>query len=288
MMQSQKSKLKRKLKFEAIGTGWEIDYTGLDMERNILDRIDEFDKTFSRFRPDSLVSKMSKKAGVYKMPADGWTMLSFYKDLYDQTDGLVTPLIGNVLEQAGYDASYSLKEKTIEKPLSWDEALEITKETITIKKPVLLDFGAAGKGYLIDIVGDLLKNSGVSSFSIDAGGDILLSNFDSTIGLENPRDASQVIGTVKLSNGSIAGSSGNRRNWGKFHHIINPQTLKSTEDVEAVWTIGNSAMLADGLSTCLFFVDAKKMSFNFEYLILYSDFTVKKSNNFPGEIYEAS
>jgi thiamine biosynthesis lipoprotein len=56
--------------FEAIGTKWHIDiYEKLDKTEKsklfskIKDRIDLFDKAYSRFRADSLVTKMSLPAG---------------------------------------------------------------------------------------------------------------------------------------------------------------------------------------------------------------------------------
>ena len=104
-----------KFEFEAIGTHWVIDIKEeLSLEREALllsiikNRIDIFDKDYSRFREDSLVTKMSKESGEYKMPEDFNKMFSLYKKAYEITDGLVTPLIGQVLVDSGYDAEYSL------------------------------------------------------------------------------------------------------------------------------------------------------------------------------------
>jgi len=47
--------------FEAIGTQWEIESAeplALPLQQWIRDRIELFDKTYSRFRPDSLVTQM--------------------------------------------------------------------------------------------------------------------------------------------------------------------------------------------------------------------------------------
>ena len=146
--------------FEAIGTHWKIDIENdLSKEeevvllKKIIKRIGEFDVFYSRFREDSLVTKMSKKAGNYVLPPDADKMLSLYRKMFDITDGLVTPLIGQVLVDTGYDARYSLKEKTPTRPKSWDGVIEWKSPTISLREPVLLDFGAGGKGYLVDIVG---------------------------------------------------------------------------------------------------------------------------------------
>ena len=110
--------------FQAIGTKWHIDiYKELDeaeksdLFSKIKNRIDIFDKTYSRFRADSLVTKMSRESGTFTLPADAEAMFSLYRNLYLRTNGLVTPLIGNLISDAGYDAEYSLKQKKkLEKP----------------------------------------------------------------------------------------------------------------------------------------------------------------------------
>lgn len=286
MMQSQRSKQRHK--FEAIGTTWVIDYFGPNLEPEIVRLTADFDQNYSRFRPDSLILKMAQTPGEYTVPSDSWPMLSLYKTVYDETGGLVTPLVGNLLADAGYDAAYSLVPKKIQKPLAWEEAIRISPGNIAVNKPVLLDFGAAGKGRLVDLVGEVLKRNGISSFCIDAGGDLLLANWNARIGLENPENSKQVIGVCGIKSGSLCGSSGNRRKWDKFHHIINPRTLKPALDVLAVWTVSKTAMLADMMATCLFFVEpAKLVNHEFDYLILFPDFSISKSSNFPAELYEA-
>src|SRR3989338_5226434 len=114
------SKETLQLEFEAIGTHWNIELFNLSatvqtsvLKEKVLNRINEFDAIYSRFRDDSLVTKMSKAAGTYELPKDALPLLDLYQELYTLTNGLVTPLIGNALEQAGYDAAYSLEPKVL-------------------------------------------------------------------------------------------------------------------------------------------------------------------------------
>ena len=287
-------------KFEAIGTAWKIDlYRQLDQTEEISifsaikNRIELFDKAYSRFRADSLVTKMSKQTGDFILPDDAEPMMSLYHDLYVRTGGLVTPLVGNLISDAGYDAQYSLQQKKeLRVSPAWDDVLDYKHPTLSILKPVLLDFGAAGKGYLIDCVGQVLETAGVTEYCIDAGGDILHKNIVPNsapvrVGLENPDNISQVIGVYTLGNGSICGSAGNRRAWGDFTHIINPKTLVSPRDILATWVIADTALLADALATCLFFVstDALAGTYDFEYVLVRSDHSIEKSTNFSGEIF---
>lgn len=283
--------------FEAIGTKWRIDiFDDISEEKksNISNQIkkyiEDFDKDYSRFRSDSLVHKMSLEKGTYDLPLNAKPLFDLYKDLYKITDGAVTPLIGNVLSDAGYDSDYSLQPKTLHTPYSWNEALDYIYPKLIIKKPSILDFGAAGKGYLIDLIGIILHKNNINSFCIDAGGDILYKNNSKKslrIGLEHPENTDQVIGIVNLHNQSICGSAGNRRKWGNFNHIINPHTLQSPTNILAVWVISETALIADAMTTCLFFTpnDVLNKHFSYEYLILNSDYSIEKSDNFNAELF---
>jgi thiamine biosynthesis lipoprotein len=158
--------------------------------------------------------------------------------------------------------------------------------TLLTKARVILDFGAAGKGYAIDLISEVLKSHGYKKFIVDAGGDMFISETESRIGLEDPNNSDQVIGVAALSNSAIAGSSGNRRKWGNYHHIMNPKTLKSVTEVNAVWVIADTAMLADGLATALFFVNPEIIhQFSFEYLIINYMNKIKLSSGFPAELF---
>lgn len=283
--------------FDAIGTKWRIDFENglsegarLALLAHIMERIDEFDKNYSRFRADSLITEMSRRAGIYTLPSDAEPMLSLYEKLYHLTNGLFTPLIGQLISDAGYDAEYSLVPKKLSPPPAWDDALSYHFPELVIKKPALLDFGAAGKGYLIDIVGEILKNGGIKSFSIDAGSDILYTHPDKKsfrVGLEDPADFSRVVGVMEITKGSVCASAGSRRKWAGFHHIMNPYILTSPEHILGTWAHAKTTLLADALASCLFFVESKilREKFDFAYAILFADRHLEVSPNFTGEIF---
>lgn len=285
-----------KFSFKAIGTAWAIDIPeGLLNEAEVFESIQNciavFDKTYSRFREDSLVFQMSKKEGEYELPQDAFSMLSLYKEIYDLTGALMTPLVGDVLVDVGYDAKYSLQPREkIKKALEWEEVLEYNHPLIKIKKPTLLDFGAMGKGYLVDLVSEVLESYKIYEYVVNAGGDIRYRNLNNKkirVGLENPENESEVVGIAEISNESICGSAGNRRAWGKYHHIINPKTVESPRHILALWVVAESTILADALATALFFVSPEilKEKYKFEYAILSADHSVSVSEKFPGSFF---
>lgn len=284
--------------FEAIGTQWWIGlYETVDqhklsrLQAAISSRIDEFDATWSRFKEDSWVNQLSKSAGIYSLPADAAPMLGYYRQLYELTAGKMTPLVGQLLADAGYNAEYSFNPSQLRAVPDWDEVMSISESSVEITMPLMLDVGAAGKGYLVDIIAALLRTAGINSFLVDASGDMYAAGLAAPlkIGLENPDDAQQVIGVAELAAGALCASSPNRRQWGEHHHIMDPQKLASPQHIKAVWVMAATAMVADGLATALFFTSAQQLRsrLEFEYAILYADGRLERSSGLPATIFTA-
>ncbi len=224
-------------RFEAIGTAWSIDIYEPIVDTDaaalltvVTDRIEAFDKHYSRFRPDSLISEMAQRPGTYKLPADAKPLLDLYAHMYGLTEGAMTPLIGQLLTDAGY-----------------------------------------------------------KSFCIDAGGDIVQRDANSRplrVGLEHPGVTGHVIGVATITNQSLCGSAGNRRAWGAFNHIMDPHSRTSPKHIKALWVIADTALLADALATCLFFVSPAKLArYTFEYAIIYQDYSLGRSPGFPATFF---
>lgn len=283
--------------FEAIGTAWAIDVlepVGKRLTATLIRTIDklitDFDRNYSRFRDDSLVSTMARASGAYTLPKDAKPLLDFYENLYDVTGGAVTPLIGQTLSDAGYDATYSLQSGKLTVPPAWREVLDYNFPKLTIKQPALLDFGAAGKGYLVDLVAQCLQQYDIKNFCVDAGGDMVYrttTNHALDVGLEHPADLTQAIGIAHIKNQSLCGSAGNRRSWGSYTHIINPHNLKSPKHIAGLWVTAASGLVADGLTTALFFTPAETLQkqYTFEYAIVYQDLSLEHSAHFPADFF---
>ena len=99
--------------FEAIGTQWEIETRqplGPWLQQRMLERIEQFDTTYSRFRPDSLVSRMAAAphGGCFDFPDDSIALFDLYDRLHAASGGAVDPLVGRDLELLGYDQAYAL------------------------------------------------------------------------------------------------------------------------------------------------------------------------------------
>jgi FAD:protein FMN transferase len=278
--------------FSALGTAWQIDTAEpltSSLKTAIAQRIEAFDMTYSRFREDSLIHQIATTPGTYRLPPDAPALFDFYRELYTLTDGAVTPLIGSMLERAGYDATYSLTPRE-QLPLpAWDDVLTITDTELITTAPITIDVGAAGKGYLVDTIAKLLDQHGVTDYVIDASGDLIHRGATTHIvGLEHPFEPGNVIGTVPVENQSLCASATTRRAWGNgLHHVFNPHTQRPVEDITATWVLANSTMLADGLATALFLCDPAILAarYDFSYVRYHSNGSLDYSTNFAGEIF---
>jgi thiamine biosynthesis lipoprotein len=283
--------------FDAIGTRWSVecdDVLDPHTARRIAVLVEDFDRAFSRFRPDSLIGRISAVPGVYEIPATGRPLLDFYRVLYETTDGGVTPLVGSSLDRLGYDASYSLRRKGIAVPApAWDDLMEWDGHTLVTHRPVLLDLGAAGKGRLVDLVGRELQAAGHHKYVVDASGDLVHAGPNTErVGLEHPEDARRVIGVANVSNGALAASAINRRSWGDgLHHVIDPSSGEPVGGTLATWVRADTAMVADGLTTALFLrrpsKDLLPSEFGtWQWVRMATDGSVSWSADFDGQVFQ--
>lgn len=286
------------LRFEAIGAPWEIttpDPLPAPVVAAIRARIRRFDAVYSRFRPDSLVSRIARDPGRHPFPDDAAPLFALYRLLHDATGGSVSPLVGHRLEHLGYDRDYSFRISSDPAAVpAWDDtAAAWDGRTLTTRQSVLIDVGAAGKGYLVDLVAEVLDAAGLGEYLIDASGDLLhRGRRPVRVALEHPFDPTMAIGVVELHNGALCASAPNRRSWGPgLHHIIDARTGLPTAEIAATWALAPTALLADGLATALFFAEGTELAAAVglhdavQTVAMRADGTATASPSFSGDLF---
>jgi thiamine biosynthesis lipoprotein len=323
---------KAELTFEAIGAPWQIE-TPDALPESLVDaihtRIDEYDATYSRFRDGSLVSRIAAGQGIWQFPSDAAPLFALYRRLYDATGGTLTPLVGRRLELLGYDRDYTLlpadeldlgtadggtangasngsRNPSRAMIPRWDDVMhwDETSATLTTSEPVVIDVGAAGKGYLVDIIAGMLLDAGIEEYIVDGSGDLVHRGDEPVrVGLEHPFDPSLAIGVYELSNGALCASAPGRRAWGTalhpgLHHILDGISGEPTTKVAATWAAASTGLVADGLATALFFTPGAELEAafgagqsgpatetHFQYVRMFPDSTVEQSPDFRGELF---
>ena len=248
--------------------------------------IDEYEQALSRFRMHSLVDEMRRAAhgGSFDFPDWAGPLFDLYDALVHATDGAIDPCIGEDLIRLGYDARYSfhLSPDALAPATGWNlgaahgratwrEDVERHGTTLITRHPVVLDFGACGKGYLVDLIAQRFMEStdGITSgpgpdpYVIDAGGDLLIQSPDQplTIALEDPANTENAVGTARVDAGAFCASAPSRRHWEaaghRLHHLLNAVDGLPEHDVAATWVYVDAnqpypTALADGVATALF------------------------------------
>lgn len=286
--------------FQAIGTGWQLDTPEplpADVLAAVHDRIARFDRDWSRFRADSWVAEVARGGpGTYRLPDDAGPLLDAYDAAERCTDGAVNPLVGRALEDLGYDAGYSLRPRRdasgalASRPApSWRTAAHRDATTLTLDEAAVLDVGAGGKGYLVDLVAGVLAEHGLAEHVVDAGGDLRAAVPEPlTVALEDPRDPARAVGVVRLAEGALCGSATNRRAWGPgLHHVVDARTGLPATDVVATWATGPTALAADLAATALFFAEPDLVAsrFGVRYVVLRADGGIRWSLDLDGEVF---
>lgn len=276
--------------FDAIGTRWQIETPAPlseELRAEVLAVIDRFDREWSRFRPDSLVTALAR-GGDIPAPADAGPMLDAYAALSTATAGAVNPLVGASLARRGYDAAYTLTDGgAAPAPAAWQEILTWHAGTLGLTEPAVIDVGALGKGRLVDLV---MAALGDGPAVVDAGGDILARGSAERIALEHPYDAAKAIGVWEIADGALCASAVNRRAWGDgLHHVLDARTGEPIRTIAATWAAAPTAMTADALATALFFDGGTALAHEWggEWVRMFTDGRVEWSPACPAELFIA-
>lgn len=250
----------------ALGTSWWIEiFDEMSEEKqhaiydDVLLFIQTFDKKYSRFNPDSLVSTLNAARALLNPDQETIELLEYGVHLYHETHEVFNFLIGEAMVKNGYDALYSFTPKegtfTTPDPLS---ALSISKDKIILTLGQV-DLGGYGKGYLIDLIAARLTDKhGIKEFLINGGGDMYGTAENGkpiTIYLEHPTTPNTFVAETTIFYEGFAASSTHKRRWergGKVYtHIIDTKTGESNTNSLGIYIKAPTARAADAWATTL-------------------------------------
>ncbi len=280
--------------FVALGTHWSISIDDKAAEPKISTAVkymvNKFEKKYSRFLPDSEIALINQsKKKEFSISLDLTLMLAIGKKMESLTAGHFNLNLNRLISGYGYDAKLSFKSRSADvKPPRGRFSLTGIKMT---KEPgVELDLGSLGKGYLIDLVAKLLHKRGYRNFIIEGGGDIYATKKANgkpwRVAIEHPLKPDEVIGNMELANRALATSSGVKRRYNNFHHLLDATTALPANDLLCVSVLAKSAVVADACATAVF-VSPKELwpkirrEFQVEYLVIYPDLNYLRSGGFP-------
>jgi FAD:protein FMN transferase len=227
-------------RFRAMGSDVHILVVGgppslLDEARELVETLEA---RWSRFRPDSEVSRLNQQAGrPVRVSPDTLTLVRRALQGAGVTAGGYDPTVLGAVLRAGYDRSFELLPN--DPPpgrsplrLGWRRiAVDHARSTVTLPPGVGFDPGGIGKGLAADLLVRRLLARGAAGACANLGGDLRVDG-DAPAGgpwvvdIGHPRRR-EPAATIGLRRGAVATSSRVRRAWGPHrdrHHLIDPAT----------------------------------------------------------------
>lgn len=231
--------------FKAMNTNFLLAGLPETVSKAIHNKIWEYERVFSRFSPDSELTRINASGGSYVQVGDDLrNCLRTAIRLYHETNGIFNPFLKTELEEAGYDVSFELladaekKEKHCNIMTGYGpdggKVNFSPSGKVALTGGRQLDLGGIAKGWSGEQCMHLARRNGCHSGLVDAGGDIAVWGNDIDggpwlIGMANPFQPGEDAADILVRDAAcVATSSVLKRSWHsdgiKMHHIIDPRT----------------------------------------------------------------
>jgi thiamine biosynthesis lipoprotein len=202
--------------------------------------VNAFEAKYSRFKPDSLVSRINAAAGREWVPVDAEMegLLKLCDTIFFMTQGIMDPTALPLIRLWNY------KSDTPRVPTSDEIAAaralvgwrKVQREPGRVFLPeagMALDFGGFGKEYAVDITAQIAGEHGIFNVLVDFGHDLRAVGAPPGrpawhIGLEDPKNPGTPAGSMAIMGKGVASSGDYLRGFvieGKrYGHIIDPRS----------------------------------------------------------------
>lgn len=223
------------------------------------------ERVCSRFDPRSEVMGLTGRAGEdIEVSPILFETITFALEVARASDGAFDPTVEFAMESRGFNRHYltgdtiatSIQQR--EPPTYHHVALDATRRTVRLSKPLILDLGAVAKGLAIDLAARELRPLG--SFCIDAGGDLYVAGRNERgepwrVGIRHPRHEGEMLCVLRVTDAAVCTSGDYERRSAEAidaHHILDPRTGEAAAEIASATVVAPNAMLADAISTAAF------------------------------------
>lgn len=263
---------------QIFGTTYHITYqSDKDLHREILQRLQLVDQTFSTFNDESIISKINRNEPVKlnQMFIEVFDLAkTVSKDTHGAFDITVAPLVN--VWGFGFKSGTPPTKAVIDslRHLTGYEKVKLIGSKVRKQDPrIMLDCSAIAKGYGSDVVAQYLRSRDVENFMIEIGGEIVVQgNSDKRlpwkIGVTKPTDDStqtnnELQTVLNLSNTAMATSGNYRRfyykNGKKYAHTIDPKTGYPVQhNILSATVLANTCAKADAYATSFMVLGLEK------------------------------
>lgn len=263
---------------QIFGTTYHITYqSDKDLHREILQRLQLVDQTFSTFNDESIISKINRNEPVKlnQMFIEVFDLAkTVSKDTHGAFDITVAPLVN--VWGFGFKSGTPPTKAVIDslRHLTGYEKVKLIGSKVRKQDPrIMLDCSAIAKGYGSDVVAQYLRSRDVENFMIEIGGEIVVQgNSDKRlpwkIGVTKPTDDSTLVNNelqtvLNVTNTAMATSGNYRRfyykNGKKYAHTIDPKTGYPVQhNILSATVLANTCAKADAYATSFMVLGLEK------------------------------
>ncbi|MFZ6719961.1 FAD:protein FMN transferase [Undibacterium sp. Ji49W] len=200
--------------------------------------VKRIESKYSRYRADSIVSRINAQAGSEAVLCDAETssLLDYAQALHAASDGLFDITAG-ILRRAW---NFKLAQVPAAADLAALCALvgwhKVERSADSLRLPAAgmeIDFGGFGKEYAADRAAALLLERGATHGYVNLGGDIRVLGPKPdgqawTMGIQDPRQQEKIVASIPVPEGALA-TSGDYERYievagQRYCHILNPHT----------------------------------------------------------------
>jgi len=269
------------MEFRALGTACAIQFRHPDQKTSLLflaaalDWLAHFEAKFSRFRPDSIISRINDAAGHEWVKVDSETehLLNLAADLHRLTDGILDPTMLPLLRVWDWKTIHTTlpdkNEIKAARNLTGFSKIQRKPGNVFLPQPGMgLDFGGFGKEYAVDQLTRIAREHGIQDALLDLGRDIFGMGDNGQhpfwhVGLEDARSPGNCWGGLAVSNFAVAASGDYTRrfeyNGIRYGHILDPRTgWPVANGMRGVTVLAPTCLQAGIYSTAIFVMGLKE------------------------------
>jgi thiamine biosynthesis lipoprotein len=237
--------------------------------------VQRIEAKYSRYQPESIVSRINAAAGGQAVACDEetWSLLSYADSLYQSSDGLFD-ITSGVLRRAWnfYDhrlpASADLE--ALRQLIGWRR---VEREGQAVRLPeagMELDFGGFGKEYAADRAGAVLAAKGLHHGYVNLAGDMRMlgpkpDGSPWMIGIQDPRDKTAILATIPVDRGGLATSGDYERffelDGKRYCHILDPRSGQPVTHWRTVSVVAPLAVVAGNCATIAMLKQSEGLAF---------------------------
>lgn len=215
------------------------------------------DRMLSKYRPDGELGEVNRHAAErpIKVTPELFALLSECERYSRESEGTFDITIGPLMKVWGFFrgtgrlADKQQVAQALEKVGHRNVVLDAANGTVRFVRPgVELDLGGIGKGYAVDRMAALLKEKGITSALVNAGGSSIYGlgappseDRGWEINIRDPKSQSKVVADVYLKDESISTSGSSEKFFlaenRVYSHIMDPRTGYPAEGVLEVSVI---------------------------------------------------